>query len=163
MRQIMEREYGRVSFPNFVNMTLRRAGTVCRTVSSCSLNIHWLPLTSRCGYCSLQYSAIARLGTDYQPPPGLTLYLQRLWPRTWTTSECWQVWSSRILTPTPLTGTHQQRHSAISPRSLSLLRDILIDVWTISGPSKRRWRIIQTLQDWFWLISIFGWLVFKCF
>ena len=60
----MEREYGRVSFPNFVNMTLRRAGTVCRTVSSCSLNIHWLPLTSRCGYCSLQYSAIARLGTD---------------------------------------------------------------------------------------------------
>ena len=78
MRQIMEREYGRVSFPNFVNMTLRRAGTVCRTVSSCSLNIHWLPLTSRCGYCSLQYSAIARLGTDYYSPPGLTLFLQRL-------------------------------------------------------------------------------------
>ena len=80
MRQIMEREYGRVSFPNFVNMTLRRAGTVCRTVSSCSLNIHWLPLTSRCGYCSLQYSAIARLGTDlYLHLASLSTYRDSDW------------------------------------------------------------------------------------
>ena len=35
-----------------------------RRVSSCNLDIHWVPMISRCGYCDLQYSAIARLGKD---------------------------------------------------------------------------------------------------
>jgi len=61
MRSMMERYYGVVSFPNFVTLILRRAGRLCRTVKSCQLDRHWLPMVSRCCYCDLQYTAIARL------------------------------------------------------------------------------------------------------
>jgi len=58
---MIEEDSGRVSFPNFVTFILNKARRTCRRVSSCNLDIHWVPMISRCGYCDLQYSAIARL------------------------------------------------------------------------------------------------------
>merc|ERR550532_2189759 len=58
---MMERYYGVVSFPNFVKLILRRADRLCRTIRSCLLDIHWLPMASRCCYCEVRYTAIARL------------------------------------------------------------------------------------------------------
>ena len=68
VRALLQRRYGGVSFPNFARLVAARAARRCGgggvveggAVDRCRLNIHWLPLVSRCGYCDLSYTVIAR-------------------------------------------------------------------------------------------------------
>ena len=66
VRALLQRRYGGVSFPNFARLVAARAARRCAgvvgggAVDRCRLNIHWLPLVSRCGYCDLSYTVIAR-------------------------------------------------------------------------------------------------------
>ena len=54
---------GGATFPNFVSHVLERVKRRCPSLHNCSLNLHWLPFTSRCQYCTIPYTAIARLET----------------------------------------------------------------------------------------------------
>ena len=35
----------------------------CHSMKNCGLNMHWRPYISRCGYCDVHYTAIARAET----------------------------------------------------------------------------------------------------
>ena len=55
--------YGGISFSNFVQMILDQSEKKCQQLNNCSLNNHWKPFISRCHYCDVRYSIIARAET----------------------------------------------------------------------------------------------------
>ena len=52
--------YGEMNFENFVHMVIKNSKTLCRRLNKCSLDVHWKPFISRCGYCDIPYKVIAR-------------------------------------------------------------------------------------------------------
>ena len=58
--QYLKVEYGGVSFPHFAEMILDKSVKVCRQMNTCKLDKHWKPFISRCGYCDIPYTVIAR-------------------------------------------------------------------------------------------------------
>ena len=58
--QILKLNYGGVSFAHFAAMILDQAGKFCRQMNTCTMDSHWLPFISRCGYCNIPYTVIAR-------------------------------------------------------------------------------------------------------
>jgi len=58
--QYLKVEYGGVSFANFAEMVLDKSVKVCRQMNTCKLDKHWKPFISRCGYCDIPYTVIAR-------------------------------------------------------------------------------------------------------
>ena len=57
------KRFGGVSFFHFVTMILDTGAKNCQEMNRCSLDKHWRPFISRCGYCDVPYTAIARAET----------------------------------------------------------------------------------------------------
>ena len=57
------KRFGGVSFFHFVTMILDSGAKNCQEMNQCSLNNHWKPFISRCAYCDVSYSIIARAET----------------------------------------------------------------------------------------------------
>ena len=48
------------SFAMFVKMILEQSEMKCQQMNTCQLNNHWKPFITRCAYCDVSYSIIAR-------------------------------------------------------------------------------------------------------
>ena len=55
--------YGAVSFATFAKMILDKSEKNCPQMNNCELDVHWKPFISRCAYCDVSYSIIARAET----------------------------------------------------------------------------------------------------
>ena len=62
-RDYLIRNFGGVSFKNFVNFVIERKKKKCKKLNICYLDRHWRPFISQCGYCTFKYKAIAKLET----------------------------------------------------------------------------------------------------
>ena len=58
--QFLKLNYGGVSFAHFAKMILDQGDKYCRQMNTCMMDKHWLPFISRCGYCNIPYTVIAR-------------------------------------------------------------------------------------------------------
>lgn len=56
-------KYGGISFAHFADMILDKSVKICRQMNACRLDKHWKPFISRCGYCDVPYTVIARAET----------------------------------------------------------------------------------------------------
>lgn len=65
VRDLLQTRYNGSGFPAFVTMVLRRSKRLCPApgVRPCSLDKHWKPFISRCGYCTTHYNIIAKSET----------------------------------------------------------------------------------------------------
>lgn len=56
-------KYHGISFAQFTKLVLDESEKNCQEINNCKLDYHWLPFISRCAYCDLFYSIIARAET----------------------------------------------------------------------------------------------------
>ena len=59
----LEVHYGENSFGKFVQMILDQSEKNCQQLNNCKLDNHWKPFISRCAYCDVRYSVIAKAET----------------------------------------------------------------------------------------------------
>ena len=59
----LEANYGENSFATFVRMILDQREMKCQQLNNCQLDNHWKPFISRCAYCDVRYSVIAKAET----------------------------------------------------------------------------------------------------
>ena len=57
------KSFGGVSFFHFVTMILDTGAKNCQEMNRCSLDKHWRPFISRCGYCDVPYNIIVKAET----------------------------------------------------------------------------------------------------
>ena len=59
----LKSHYGAISFAMFVKMILEQSEKNCQQMNSCKMDNHWKPFISRCAYCDVSYSIIAKAET----------------------------------------------------------------------------------------------------
>ena len=59
----LKSQYGGNSFPLFVKMILDLSEKRCQQMNWCQMDNHWKPFISRCAYCDVSYSVIAKAET----------------------------------------------------------------------------------------------------
>ena len=59
----LKSQYGGNSFTLFVKMILDQSEKRCRQMNWCQMDNHWKPFISRCAYCDVSYSVIAKAET----------------------------------------------------------------------------------------------------
>jgi len=50
-----------ISFPAFAQLVLSTAAQNCANLTNCTIDEHWRPYISQCGYCDVDYSVVGRL------------------------------------------------------------------------------------------------------
>jgi len=63
VRNFIKENYGEVNFPNFIHFILHESKSKCRSLKTCELDGHWLPYISRCAFCDIPYTVIAKTET----------------------------------------------------------------------------------------------------
>ena len=59
----LKSHYGEISFTNFAQMILDQSEKKCQRLNNCLFDNHWKPFISRCHYCDVRYSIIAKAET----------------------------------------------------------------------------------------------------
>ena len=59
----LKSHYGGNSFTLFVKMILDLSEKRCQQMNNCKMDNHWKPFISRCAYCDVSYSVIAKAET----------------------------------------------------------------------------------------------------
>jgi len=57
---VLNKRYGNVTFSNYVKLFLEISHKGCRQLNNCSIDRHFRPFISRCGYCDVPYKVISK-------------------------------------------------------------------------------------------------------
>ncbi|XP_023325989.1 carbohydrate sulfotransferase 11 [Eurytemora carolleeae] len=73
LRDRIIEKYGNVNFESFVRHIVDSKSFLCRSISSCHYDVHWLPQVARCFYCQVPYKYILKLETFKDDLQGISL------------------------------------------------------------------------------------------